>query len=69
MNGTENTSQYYLGFEEESDNFPDKRGGKYNGVYFFRDESGNLIYTGTDGNEWLNFREEWKNQQESESVE
>ncbi len=67
MSITEISSQYYIGsYEEESDDFPDKRGGKFNGVYFFRDDSGNLIYTGTDHDEWLQFREDWNSQQDSD---
>ena len=69
MSITENTSQYYIGQEEEGDDFPDRRGGKYQGVYFFRDSSGSLIYTGTDENEWREFKQDWNNQQESDSEE
>ena len=70
MSITENASQYYIGQEEnEGDGFPDKRGGKSNGVYFFRDESGNLIYTGTDHDEWYDFKQEYTSQQQADSEE
>ena len=67
MSITENASQYYIGQEEnEGDDFPDKRNGKSNGVYFLKDESGNLIYTGTNHDEWYDFRQEYKSQKEAE---
>ena len=71
MSIAESTTQYYIGQEEEQeqDNFPDKRGGKYEGVYFFRGESGDLIYTGTDGEEWRQFKQDWKDQKQEESEE
>ena len=70
MSVTETDSQYYIGQEEEGgDGFPDKQGGKSNGVYFFRDESGNLIYTSTDGEEWREFKQEYRSQQQSDNEE
>ena len=70
MSVTENTSQYYIGQEEEGgDGFPDKQGGKSDGVYFFRDADGNLIYTSTDGEEWREFKQEYRSQQQSEEEE
>ena len=70
MSITEHASQYYIGQEEnEGDGFPDKQGGKYNGVYFLRDESGNLIYTGTDHDKWYDFAQEYRSQKEADSEE
>ena len=65
MTITENNSQYYIG-QEEGDNFPDKRGGKSNGTYFFRGDSGDVIFTSQDEEEWRQFKEEWKSQNELE---
>ena len=70
MSITEHASQYYIGQEEnEGDGFPDKQGGKFNGVYFFKDESGNPIYTGTNHDEWQQFRQEYRSQQQFDSEE
>jgi hypothetical protein len=68
MSFTENSSEY-IGYEEQEDNFPAQQEGKFNGEYFFRDESGNLIYTGTDETAWYNFKQEWNSQQASKSEE
>ena len=63
------TSQYFIGYEEEGDGFPDKRGGKFQGTYFFRGDGDELIYTSDNGDDWRAFKEDWKAQQESEESE